>query len=401
MSKTSTDRKTIEQMVTRGVEHVVPEGELEHKLRSGKQLRVKLGIDPTGPNLHIGRAIVLWKLREFQKLGHQIVLIVGDFTAQIGDASDKDAMRPPLTEEQVQENLKTYNEQLAHVLDMDSVELRYNSEWLSNMKFDELLKLTMGFTVAQLIERENFHERYVGKKPIGLHEFLYPIMQGYDSYAIDADVELGGTDQLFNMLAGRKIQEHYGKPQQSVITTTILEGLDGRKMSTSWGNCIYITDSPKEQFGKVMSIGDNLIIRYFELATDISPDQIKHYKEELTAGANPRDIKVELAKAIVERYHNKEDAQAAATEFETIFSKGGIPDDIQTVVFDAQSANILDILTTSKLVASRAEARRLVEQQAVKVDGETVIDIAASIDLAEKRLIKAGKRRFVYVKYEA
>jgi len=400
--KNSAQEQAIRELLTRGVEQVVPMGELEKRLVSGsdgRPLRIKHGVDPTGPRLHIGRAITLWKLRAFQELGHQIVLIVGDFTATIGDASDKQAMRQPLTHAQVEENMRAYREQFGKILDMSRVEFRYNSEWLAPLGFAKLVELTQLFTVAQLVERENFWQRFQEKKPIGLHEFLYPLMQGYDSVAIKADVEIGGTDQLFNMMAGRKLQEAHGMPAQDVMTVQMLSGLDGRKMSTSWGNCTYIMDSPTEKFGKIMSMRDESIVEYFTLATDVSAARVADVKAALAGGGvNPRDLKADLAWEVVRRYDGASAADAARAEFEQVFSRGGVPDDVTVVTLGVGVIGVIDMLVATDLAPSRGEAKRLVIQGAVSVDDAVVTDIGAHVELASERLVKVGKRRFIKIK---
>lgn len=389
--------KEITQLLTRGVDQVIPKNDLAERLMEGRPLRIKNGIDPTGPRLHLGHGMVLWKLREFQKLGHQIVLIVGDFTGMIGDASDKQAMRQPLTREQIEENMKDYRDQFAQILDMKKVEIRYNSEWLKTLDFSQLLGLTQLFTVAQLIERENFYERFSSKKPIGLQEFLYPIMQGYDSFAIQADVEIGGKDQLFNMMAGRKIQEKLGLRPQSVLTLQTLETSDGKKMSKSWPNCVFIADSPTEQFGKIMATSDDFIIPYFRLATDVDEKEIVALEEDLRTGEHPKAIKMRLAWEIVRRYHSDKQADAAQAEFENVFSKGGAPEDAEIIFVSEKKILLTDLLMQTKLVSSRGDAKRLISQRAVHVDDAIVDDASAPIDVTKKRLVKIGKRRFAYV----
>lgn len=399
--------KDVAHLLNKGVESTIPKGDLEKKLSSGKPLRVKYGIDPTSARLHIGHAIVFWKLREFQEQGHKIVLIVGDFTGRVGDASDKNAMRKQVSKTEIEKNMKDYKEQFGKILDMDQVEIRYNSEWLSKLSFEEVVALSQLFTVAQLIERDNFIERYKGGKPIGLHEFLYPLMQGYDSKVIEADVELGGSDQLFNMMAARKIQEHFKQIPQSVMTMQILNGLDGRKMSSSYDNCIFITDPPKEQYGKIMSMGDEMIISYFSLATDLSDEEIKSLTLSLKQGDNPKEIKERLAFEIVKRYYGDKKATRAAKEFENIFAKGGAPEDIETISValsdgkgTAGEMNIIDLLEQAKLVPSRGEAKRLVEQGGVKIESKAISDISNTVNISQKKLVQVGKRRFVYVVME-
>ncbi|MCM8787369.1 MAG: tyrosine--tRNA ligase [Candidatus Omnitrophica bacterium] len=389
----------IKELLERGVEKVIVKKHLEEALRRRKKLRIKHGLDATGPKIHIGRAVSLRKLREFQELGHKIVLIIGDFTAQIGDASDKQAMRKPLSLEEIKENMKDYINQIGKVLDISKVELHHNSEWLGKLKAQDLLKLSMNFTAQQMIQRRNFKERWDKGKNIGLHELDYPLLQGYDSVAIKADVEVGGFDQLFNLIAGRKIQKIYGQKQQDILTTQMLEGLDGRKMSTSWGNIITIVDEPDDMYGKLMSMSDNLIIKYFVLCTDVSLDRIRDMDNSLkNKKVNPRDLKAELAKEIVTIYHSREEALKAEKEFNRIFKKKEKPDKIREFKVIKKPFNVLDLLLESKLTKSKSEARRLVEQGGVKIDGEILKDWRNKINVKDKMVIRAGKRRFLRIR---
>ncbi len=391
-------------LLERGVETIIDKDHLRNALSSGKKLRVKLGIDPTGTNIHIGRAVLLWKLRAFQDAGHQIVLIIGDFTAQIGDASDKLAKRPFLTEEQVQGNLKNYLGQIGKILDLDRVEVRYNSEWLSKLTFREIAQLAEVFSVAQMIERRNFRERWDKHEEISLREFLYPLMQGYDSVAVSSDLEIGGSDQLFNLTAGRVIQKYYNKEQQDVLTMQMLYGTDGRKMSTSWGNVINITDSAVDQFGKVMSMHDAQIFNYFLLATDVPEDEIANYQKEIADGRNPKEVKEILASAIVRRYHGADVAMQAREHFSSLFSKKEIPDDIPTLSATSP-LSVLDLVVLSKVVTSRSEARRLIEQGAVSIrlSGGTLPESVCSdaqkpLSFETGDILKVGKRHFFRLK---
>jgi tyrosyl-tRNA synthetase len=390
----------IEELLTRGVTEAIVKEHLEKQLKSKKKLRIKLGIDPTGPKLHLGRAITLWKLREFQDMGHQIVLIIGDFTARIGDASDKTAERQILSIEEIEKNMETYKKQLGLILDMKKVELRYNSEWLGKMTAGELLSETMNFTVNQLIKRENFWQRWEADKPIGLHEILYPLLQGYDSVAIKADVEIGGNDQLFNLLAGSTLQKKYGMPEQDVMTFEMLEGTDGRKMSTSWGNCIYIEDEPNDMFGKVMSIKDDLIIRYMTLVTDMPLAEIAGIEREIKTGMNPRDAKIILAKAVVRRYHGEKAAEAAAENFKNVFAKNELPKDMPEVMVIDKEWSLVDLMQHAEMVPSKSEARRLIEQGGVKVDGAVIGDREAVIRPTDEMIIQVGKKKFVKIKLD-
>ncbi|MDD3480773.1 MAG: tyrosine--tRNA ligase [Patescibacteria group bacterium] len=383
----------IKDILTRGVTNVIEKKHLEEALKSGKKLRIKLGIDPTGPKIHIGRAFTLWKLRQFQELGHKVVLIIGDFTGQIGDASDKEAERQALSLSDIKRNMKTYEDQIGKILDMKKVEIRYNSEWLGKLSAQDLVEEAMNFTVAQMIERDNYWERFKNGKPIGLHEILYPIFQGYDSVAIKSDVEIGGNDQLFNLLAGRVVQKKHGQKEQDILTFEMLEGTDGRKMSTSWGNCIYIEDDPSEMYGKVMSITDDLIKRYFVLGTWVSERETKKILKK-----GPREAKGQLAFEIVKRYHGETKAKKAEKNFEQKFVKNETPEEMPEVKLVYAAQPLADILTDIRLTASKSEARRMIEQGAVKVDGATIGDREAVIDPISGMVIQVGKRKFVRVK---
>lgn len=381
----------IEELLTRGVEEIIDKERLKKKLLSGKVLRIKHGLDPTGPQIHIGRAIPLWKLRDFQKLGHKIVLIIGDFTAQIGDASDKQAMRRPLTEKEIKENMKGYVGQIAKILDIKKVELHYNSQWLKKLTAKDLLNLAMEFTAQQVIQRRNFKERWDQGKPIGLHELNYPLLQGFDSVAVKADVELGGFDQLFNLKVGRDIQKAFHQPPQDIIALKMLLGPDGRKMSTSWGNVINIIDVPQEQFGRIMSMKDELILDYFELCTRVPSKDIKEIKK------NPRLLKIRLAREIVEIYHSKQAALKAEKEFNRVFKEGQLPSHIPTVSIKQKELNILDLLTETKLVWSKAEAKRLIEQRGVKINSKVQEDWKKTVKIKKGEIIQVGKRKFVKI----
>jgi tyrosyl-tRNA synthetase len=390
----------IEELLTRGVTDVIVRDDLKKALKSGKKLRIKLGIDPTGPKLHIGRAIPLWKLRELQDMGHQIVLIIGDFTARTGDASDKTAERQVLSPDEIKANMQTYKKQLSLILDMKKVELHYNSDWWGKMSAGELLNEAMNFTVNQLIKRDNFWQRWEADKPIGLHEILYPLQQGYDSVAVKADVEVGGNDQLFNLLAGRTMQKKYGQKEQNVMTFELLEGTDGRKMSTSYGNCIYIEDEPNEMFGKIMSIKDTLIVRYMTIVTDMPLEKIKKIEADLADGLNPRDAKVLLAKALVARYHGEAAAEEAYKNFEQVFVKNEIPDDLRDVVVLDKNWPLAELMNFTGLVPSKNEARRLIEQGGVRVDGAVIGDREAVIRPKNGSIMQVGKRKFVRIKLD-
>lgn len=387
----------IDGLLSRNVEKVIDKKHLEEVLHSGKKLRVKLGIDPTGDNIHIGRAVVLWKLREFQDLGHKIVLIIGDFTAQIGDPSDKLEKRPFLSKEQVKKNLKNYLDQIGKILDLKKAEVRYNSEWLAKLDLREVSELAEIFTFQQILERRNFHDRLEKHQEISYREGLYPLMQGYDSVAVKADVELGGSDQLFNLLAGRKIQEHYGERPQDIVTTKMIVGLDGRKMSTSWGNVINIGDPADEQFGKVMSLHDDLIPEYFEVATDVSLEEVDSIKKELKKATNPKEMKEKLAFRIVKRYHGEKEAAKAQENFQKLFSKKEVPDDIPELRLKKGKISTVEVLVATG-ITSKSEARRLIEQGGFDVDGKVEKDFKAILTLQGGEILKVGKRRFFKVK---
>lgn len=398
--KINTDQEKIKLLLEKGAEGSVVRDHLESQLKSGKQLRIKFGIDPTGPTVHLGNAIPLWKLRQFQELGHQVVLLIGDFTARIGDTSDKQAIRQPLKEEEIQNNLKTYKEQMAKILDLEKTEFVYNSDWLKKMSFEDVMKLASQFTVAQMIERENFSDRYQTGKPIGLQEFLYPLMQGYDSVAIKADVEIGGTDQTFNMLAGRVIQRAYEQEPQDVLTLTLIEGTDGRKMSKSYNNVIGIADEPNEIYGKIMSMKDELMIKYFNLCAQTPINEIKEIEEQLkNEKINPRDVKASLAKEIVRIYHGEKAAEEAEQEFNHIFRDKELPSDISESQVSAGQYNILDLIVEIKLAPSKAEAKRLVVQGGIKLNGQVEKDWRKKIEIGESSdlIIQAGKRKFTKV----
>jgi tyrosyl-tRNA synthetase len=394
MDKVITDEKRINEILTRGVEDILVKDDLKKALLSGKQLRVKLGIDPTGGKIHIGRAVPLRKLREFQKLGHQVVLIVGDFTAQVGDASDKTEKRPILTRAQIDENLKDYKSQISKILDISKTEFVYNNDWLSKLTFSEVVTLSECFTVQQMLSRRNFKDRYESGKEISLREFLYPIMQGYDSVAVRADIELGGFDQLFNLKAGRVIQEQYGMEKQNVITFSMLEGTDGRKMSTSWGNIISIVDDPNTMFGKVMAIHDDLIIKYLLLCTDISLEEIQKCEIDMKQGTNPKDIKMKLAVELVTLYHTEKDATLAKNSWIATFQEGGVPDVVPEIL-TTNDKEIGDIVVEAGIVTSKTDWRRLIQEGAVH-DTQTG-EIKDPKILAYNTLLKIGKKRFVKI----
>lgn len=389
----------IDEVLSRRVAEVVVKDELRRKLQSGKKLRIKFGADPSRPDLHLGHSVVFNKLKEFQALGHQIIFLIGDYTGLIGDPSGKSKTRPQLSEAEVKENAKTYLEQVGKVLDVSRAEVRFNSEWFKKMSFAELLRLTARFTAARILERDDFNKRFKSGIDIGLHELLYPVMQAYDSVALQADVELGGTDQKFNLLAGRELQKKIGQTPQDIMTMKILVGLDGReKMSKSLGNFIGICESAGQQFGKVMSLPDEQIIPYFELATELSDREIAAIKDGLARGKNPRDAKIKLGQEIVKLYHGEKAAADAAAEFKRVFSGKEKPAEIPIVAIKPGEWSILDVLSEVKLIKSKGEGRRLVEQGGVRVDDRVVTDWQAKIKVVSGMIIQLGKRKFIRVR---
>jgi tyrosyl-tRNA synthetase len=388
----------IKDLLTRGVTNVIDERQLTGFLKSSKKLRIKFGIDPTGPKVHIGHAVTFWKLRQFQELGHKVVLIIGDFTAQIGDPSDKESERQPLTIQEIDSNKKSYLEQVGGIIDLKKTEIHHNSDWHAKSTKQDMIEEAMNFTVNQMSQRDNFAKRLEDDKPVGLHEFLYPLLQGMDSVEIKADVELGGNDQYFNLLAGRTLQKKYGQKPQDIITFDLLEGTDGRKMSKTYDNAIYLLDSPNDKYGKLMSLNDDLIARYFLIATDVSIKEIKKIEKELAVGKNPRDLKAKLAHEIVKRYHGEKVANIAAEDFEKRFVKHETPDDIPTIKLKKATMFLIDILVDTKLAPSKSEARRLLEQGGVKVDGAVIGDRGAVIEPRTGMVIQVGKRKFIRVK---
>jgi tyrosyl-tRNA synthetase len=393
-------KKAIE-LISRGTEEVLIEEELKKKLDSGKRLNIKAGFDPTAPDLHLGHTVLINKLRQFQTLGHQIIFLIGDFTGMIGDPSGKSATRPPLSTEEVKENAKTYQEQIFKILDPDLTKVVFNSSWMNKMNAADLIRLTSHHTVARMLERDDFDKRYKSNQPISIHEFLYPLIQGYDSIALDADVELGGTDQKFNLLVGRQLQEVHGKSPQVVITMPILEGLDGsQKMSKSLGNYIGIDEPAKEMFGKIMSISDTLMWRYFELLSFKDLGEIEQYKKQVETGTNPRDIKFDLAEEIITRFHNSKSAQDAKNDFVKRFSNNAIPDVIDEIEIKVSDKGVVfaNLLKEIKLVSSTSDAHRMIKQAAVKIDGKRVDDGKQILQEGFSAVIQVGKRKFARVK---
>jgi len=388
-----TNEEKIRQVLTRGVEEVIVKEDLEKKLRSGKKLRIKLGVDPTSPNLHVGRSVVLLKLRDFQELGHKIVLIIGDFTGVIGDTSDKDSERPMLEEKIVEQNMKDYIAQAGKVIDLKKCETRFNSEWLEKLTYTEIGAQADLFSVAEFITRDNIKRRLDNGKRVSAREMLYPLMQGYDSVAIRADVEIGGTDQRFNLLAGRKMQPFYQQVPQNIMTLPLLEGTDGRKMSSSWGNTINLTEEPNEMFGKIMSIKDGLIIKYFDLVTRLPLTEIKKFEKEIRAGGNPRDYKMKLAYELVKFYHSEREAKKAQVYFINTFSKKIVPP--KSVTIKANTLILYAALSKAKIITSKNELTRLVKQGGIKLNNKKISD--SNIKVKKGDLIQKGKRFFVKI----
>jgi len=387
-------------LIKRGAHELLLEDELKQKLASGRPLRVKAGFDPTAPDLHLGHTVLLNKMRQLQDLGHHTLFLIGDFTGMIGDPTGKNTTRPPLSRDQVLENAQSYRDQVFKVLDADRTEVVFNSAWMDKFNAVDLIKLAATHTVARMLERDDFGKRYKSNQPIAIHEFIYPLVQGYDSVALKADIELGGTDQKFNLLMGRELQKHYGQPPQCVLTMPLLEGLDGvNKMSKSLGNYIGITDTPQDMFGKLMSISDVLMWRYLELLSFESSTTIAKWREEVTQGRNPRDIKVLLAQEIVARFHSKPAAVGALAEFEARFKQGVLPDDMPevTVASTGSHVGIAQLLKQAGLVTSTSEALRMIDQGGVKLDSEKISDKALQISAGMVIVAQVGKRKFARV----
>jgi len=387
-------------LIKRGADELLVEAELKQKLATGRPLRIKAGFDPTAPDLHLGHTVLLNKMRQLQDLGHHALFLIGDFTGMIGDPTGKNATRPPLTREQVLENAQSYREQVFKVLDPEKTEIVFNSTWMDKFSAVDLIRLAATHTVAQMLERDDFSKRYKANQPIAIHEFIYPLVQGYDSVALKADLELGGTDQKFNLLMGREMQRHFGQPTQCVLTMPLLEGLDGvNKMSKSMGNYVGITDTPQDMFGKLMSISDELMWRYLELLSFRSMSEIAGWREEVNAGRNPRDIKVLMAQEIVTRFHSSQDADAALAEFEARFRRGVLPDDMPevTVISDSGVIQMPYLLKQANLVSSTSEAMRMIQQGAVKLDGERVNDKADVVASGKVVVVQVGKRKFARI----
>ncbi len=388
------------EIIKRGSHELLVETELESKLTSGRPLRIKAGFDPTAPDLHLGHTVLLNKLRQLQEMGHHILFLIGDFTGMIGDPSGKNTTRPPLTREQVAENAKSYTTQVFKILKPEGTEVVFNSSWMDKLNAADLIKLAATHTVARMLERDDFDKRYRNNQAIAIHEFLYPLIQGYDSVALKADLELGGTDQKFNLLMGRELQRHFGQSQQCILTMPLLEGLDGvNKMSKSLNNYVGITESPQQIFGKLMSISDQLMWRYLELLSFESLDTIHAWRQEVEAGRNPRDIKVLFAQEIVARFHSPQDAKQALADFEARFKHGALPDEIPQKIIQIQDNEIplVQLLKLSELTASTSEALRMISQGAVKLDGEKVEDKSTQLARGKSVILQVGKRKYARI----
>ncbi len=387
------------EIIKKGVSEILPEDELNKKLSENRPLRIKAGFDPTAPDLHLGHSVLLTKMRQLQDLGHEISFLIGDFTGLIGDPTGKNATRPPLTKEQIEINAQTYAEQVFKILDKDKTKICFNSGWLSKLGADGMLRLAASHTVARMLERDDFSKRFSENKPIAIHEFLYPLMQGYDSVAMNTDIELGGTDQKFNLLMGRELQKQNNQSQQCIIMMPLLEGLDGvNKMSKSLGNYIALTDLPNDMFGKIMSISDELMWRYYDLLSLKTPVEIAKLKQDTISGTNPRDIKVQLALEIVERYHSVKDANTALHDFETRFKKNDIPDDMpQIIIHTANTIGLPLVLKQSNLVTSTSEGIRMIDQGGVKINGDKIINKNLSLQVNNTYIIQVGKRKFAKI----
>jgi tyrosyl-tRNA synthetase len=388
------------ELISRGTEEILVAAELVERLKEGRQLRVKAGFDPTAPDLHLGHTVLINKLRQFQELGHEVMFLIGDFTGMIGDPTGKNVTRKPLTREEVLENAATYEHQIYKILDPEKTTVLFNSQWMADMNAADLVHVAAKYTVARMLERDDFNKRYNGGQPIAIHEFLYPLIQGYDSVAMKADVELGGTDQKFNLLVGRELQKHYGQRPQVIMTMPILEGLDGvQKMSKSLGNYVGINEPPDEMFGKLMSISDELMWRYFNLLSFRSVREIERLKGDVVNGQNPRDIKFELCREIVTRFHDREAADAAQANFIARFQKGDLPDEMPEMVLDSEGGGlgVARVLKAAGLTGSTSEAFRMIQQGAVRIDGERVADREMNIQSGGTHVIQVGKRRFARI----
>lgn len=388
------------QLIKRGADELLVEAELLERLKSGRPLRIKAGFDPTAPDLHLGHTVLINKLRHFQELGHHVMFLIGDFTGLIGDPTGKNVTRPPLSREQIVENAATYKEQVFKILDPERTEICFNSVWFDQLGAAGMIKLAAQHTVARMLERDDFSKRYAGGQPIAIHEFLYPLCQGYDSVAMHADVELGGTDQKFNLLVGRELQKHYGQMPQCVLTMPLLEGLDGvNKMSKSLGNYIGINEAPREIFGKVMSISDELMWRYYDLLSFIDASEVGRLKLAVAEGANPRDVKVKLGQELVARFHSRQAAEDALVEFEARFKQGVLPDDMPELTLQPVAGGVpmVQVLKQAGLTASTSEAIRMIDQGAVRANGERVSDKGLLVLPGEVLVLQVGKRKFAKI----
>ncbi|MCP5251771.1 MAG: tyrosine--tRNA ligase [Nitrosomonas sp.] len=388
------------EIIKHGSHELLIEKELEDKLRTGKRLRIKAGFDPTAPDLHLGHAVLLNKMRQLQDLGHHILFLIGDFTGMIGDPSGKNTTRPPLTREQVAENAKSYTAQVFKILHPEKTEIVFNSTWMNQFNAADLIRLAATYTVARMLERDDFEKRYRNNQSIAIHEFLYPLVQGYDSVALKADLELGGTDQKFNLLMGRELQRHFDQPQQCILTMPLLEGLDGvNKMSKSLNNYVGITENPKEIFGKLMSVSDQLMWRYIDLLSFESLETIRTWRKEVNDGRNPRDIKVLFAQEIVTRFHNRKEAETALIDFETRFKRGSLPEDIPEKILHITDDEIFltQLLKQTGLTASTSESLRMIEQGAVKINGDKIEDKSLKLSRGALIVVQVGKRKFARV----
>jgi len=386
--------------IRRGADEILVEAELVERLKTGKPLRIKAGFDPTAPDLHLGHTVLINKLRQFQQLGHEILFLIGDFTGMIGDPTGKNVTRKPLTREDVLANAATYEHQIYKILDPEKTTVLFNSQWMGAMNAADLIQVAAKHTVARMLERDDFSKRYAGNQPISIHEFLYPLIQGYDSVAMKADVELGGTDQKFNLLVGRELQKHYGQKPQVILTMPILEGLDGvQKMSKSLDNYIGISEPANEMFGKLMSVSDDLMWRYFELLSFRPLDEVEKLKQDVQQGMNPRDVKFQLGQEIVARFHDQAAAESAQAAFIARFQKGAMPEDMPELILDANGGEIkiANLLKDASLTGSTSDAFRMIKQGAVRVDGERITDKGLSITAGNTHVFQVGKRRFARV----
>ena len=387
-------------LIQRGTDEILLESELRGRLQNDRPLQIKAGFDPTAPDLHLGHVVLLEKMRQFQQLGHEVTFLIGDFTGRIGDPSGKSATRPPMSEEEINANASTYKEQVFKVLDADKTIVRFNSEWFGQQDASMMIRLAAQHTVARMLERDDFRKRFTNQQPIAIHEFLYPLVQGYDSVALESDVELGGTDQKFNLLVGRELQKQNNQPPQIVITVPILEGLDGvKKMSKSLDNYIGINEPANEVFGKIMSISDELMWRYFELLSSRPITEIESLKQQVDNGMNPRDVKYQLAEEMVERFHSKSSAQSARREFIARFQKGDVPEDIKEIIIEltGESLPLANLLKNAGLVETTSDSHRLVKQGAVRIDDQRISDSRLNIPLGASHIIRVGKRRIAKI----